>query len=148
MSSILVKTAPAQVWQAFMDPALLVQWLPPGEMRGVIHRFDGRIGGGYEMSLTYPEGDNRGKTSANEDRVRVVFIELDEPRRIVEAVRFVSSDPDFGGVMTVEIALEAADDGTRVTMRFEGLPSGLRPEDNEEGARQSLEQLAALFRLA
>jgi len=32
--------------------------------------------------------------------------------------------------------------GTEVTLLFENLPLGLRPEDNEEGSRQSLEQLA------
>lgn len=145
MTSVVVPAAPEVVWQAFMDPALLVKWLPPGEMTGVMHRFDPSIGGGYEMSLRYPQGDNRGKTQANEDRVRVVFTELEEPRRIVEAVRFVSADAGFGGVMTIEIALTPEGEGTRVEMRFEGLPPGIRPEDNEEGARQSLAQLANLF---
>ncbi|MDQ0462680.1 uncharacterized protein YndB with AHSA1/START domain [Caulobacter ginsengisoli] len=129
-----------------MDPAILVRWLPPGEMRGVIHHFDGRVGGGYEMSLTYPDGDNRGKTTANEDRVRVVFTELDEPHRIVEAVTFVSDDPALAGVMTIEIILEPVSSGTRIEMRFENLPHGIRPEDNNEGARQSLDNLAAMLR--
>jgi hypothetical protein len=29
-----------------MDPSELVAWLPPGGMTGVIHDFDGRVGGG------------------------------------------------------------------------------------------------------
>lgn len=145
MTSVRVAAPPAAVWQAFMDPAQLVRWLPPGDMTGELHRFDARIGGGYEMSLRYPDGDNRGKTHTNEDRVRVVFTDLEAPRRIVEAVRFVSDDPGFGGVMTIEIVLTPEGEGTRVEMRFEGLPAGMRPEDNDEGARQSLAQLQALF---
>jgi hypothetical protein len=35
--------------------------------------------------------------------------------------------------------------GTEVTMSFENLPPGLRPEDNEAGSRLSLEQLACRF---
>lgn len=145
MTAVLVAAPPGQVWQAFMDPERLARWLPPGEMRGHFHRFDPREGGGYEMSLTYPAGDDRGKTAAGEDRVRVVFTELDKPRRIVEAVRFVSADPGFGGVMTIEILMTPVGEGTRVEMRFDNLPPGLRPEDNELGARQSLGQLQALF---
>jgi len=35
--------------------------------------------------------------------------------------------------------------GTEVTLLFENLPPGLRPEDNEAGARLSLEQIARRF---
>ena len=36
--------APAEaLYQAFMDPAALVEWLPPGEMTGEIHAFDARV---------------------------------------------------------------------------------------------------------
>ncbi|HWT96501.1 MAG TPA: SRPBCC domain-containing protein, partial [Terriglobales bacterium] len=41
----------ATIYAAFMDPAALVAWLPPGEMTGGMHRFDGKVGGGYRMSL-------------------------------------------------------------------------------------------------
>jgi hypothetical protein len=35
--------------------------------------------------------------------------------------------------------------GTEVTLAFENLPPGLRAEDNDAGARVSLEQLARRF---
>ena len=38
--------------------------------------------------------------------------------------------------------LEPAGSSTRVTVRFENVPPGLRLEDNEEGSRLTLEQLA------
>jgi len=68
-----------------MDPVQLVEWLPPGEMTGRLHEFDGRAGGGYRMSLFYPssEGTHRGKTTAREDMVSVRFVELVPARRIV-----------------------------------------------------------------
>jgi len=34
------------------------------------------------------------------------------------------------------------EDGTEVTMLFEDIPPGIRPEDNEAGTRSSLEKLA------
>ena len=140
----VIAASPERLYAAFTDPAALAEWLPPGEMTGVINRFDGREGGGYSMSLFYPQDDTsaRGKTNDREDRAEVRFVALAPPRRIVEAVRFVSDDPGFQGEMTMTIGFETVDGGTEVTMLFENLPPGLSAADNELGSRQSLEQLA------
>jgi uncharacterized protein YndB with AHSA1/START domain len=142
-ASRVIDAPPAKLFAAFIDPTLLVAWLPPGEMTGKIHEFDPRIGGGYRMSLYYPPSvlAFRGKTAEREDRVHVRFVELVPPRRLVEAVNFVSDDPAFQGEMTMTVTFEAVSGGTEVTILCENLPPGLRPEDNEEGSRLSLEQL-------
>jgi uncharacterized protein YndB with AHSA1/START domain len=116
-------------------------------MTGEIHEFEARVGGGYRMSLFYPPGESafRGKTSDREDMVDVRFVELAPPCRIVEAVNFVASDPVFFGEMTLTATFEEVPGGTEVTLVFENLPPGLRAEDNEAGARLSLEQLARRF---
>jgi hypothetical protein len=67
------------------------------------------------------------------------------PRRIVEAVNFVTTDPAFFGEMTMTATFEEASGGTEVTLASENLPLGLRAEDNEAGSRLSLEQLARRF---
>jgi uncharacterized protein YndB with AHSA1/START domain len=142
-----VKATPQQVYDAFMHPDLLVKWLPPAEMTGRIHAFDGRVGGGYSMSLFYPEKETRfqGKTAEREDRVHVRFVELAPPGRIVERLTFETSDPSLMGEVTLTITTAAAGNGTEVVMLFENLPPGLKPEDNDAGARLSLGQLARLF---
>src|SRR5262245_36746974 len=143
----IVKATPERVYRAFMDPAELVTWLPPGDMTGTIHGFDGRVGGGYCMSLLYPPEDDtrRGKTSAREDRVDVRFRELAPARRIVEGVTFVSANAAFAGEMTIEITFDEVAGRTEVTFLCRNLPPGLRPEDNDAGARLSLAQLARRF---
>jgi uncharacterized protein YndB with AHSA1/START domain len=143
-TSRIIKAAPEALYAAFMDPAALVAWLPPGGMTGRIHRFDARIGGGYRMSLFYQPGERafRGKTSEKEDMLDVRFVELAPPRRIVEAVTFVTTDPAFLGEMTIVVTFANMPGGTEVTFLCRNLPPGLRPEDNEAGARLSLEQLA------
>ena len=147
MTEQFVPAPPEAVYAAFLDPAVLVRWLPPGDMTGRIHAFDARVGGGYEMSLFYPadEPTPRGKTAALEDRVRVRFVELSPARRIVQAVVFQADDPALQGEMTMTWTFAPAPGGTRVSVVSEDLPPGLRAEDNDEGARQSLGQLAALF---
>jgi uncharacterized protein YndB with AHSA1/START domain len=145
--SRIIKARPEQLYAAFMDPAVLVAWLPPAQMTGEIHDFDARVGGGYRMSLFYPPGERsfRGKTSEREDRVTVRFVELAPPRRIVEAVTFDSADPAFLGEMTIVVAFEPVAAGTEVAFLFRNLPPGLRAADNAEGTRLSLEQLARRF---
>jgi hypothetical protein len=44
--------------------------------------------------------------------------------------------------MTMTATFEEVSGGTEVTLLFENLARGLQPEDNETGARLSLEQLA------
>ncbi len=77
--------------------------------------------------------------------VKVRFVELAPPSRIVEAVSFVTADPAFFGEMTMVVTLEEVPGGTEVTFLCKNLPPGLRAEDNEAGARLSLEQLARRF---
>lgn len=146
-TSRVIRARPEELYAAFVDPAILLAWLPPARMTGDVHEFDARVGGGYRMSLFYPPDDRtvRGKTSDGEDVVDVRFVELTPPRRIVEAVNFVTTDPDFRGEMTLTATFEVVPGGTEVTLLFENLPSGLRPEDNEAGSRTSLEQLARLL---
>jgi uncharacterized protein YndB with AHSA1/START domain len=133
-----------RVYAAFLNPDDLAAWLPPAEMTGVIHGFDGRPGGGFEMSLFYPEetAGSPGKTAAKEDRVRLRFVELTPPARIVKAATFAADDPAFAGEMRITVTFVERDGATEVTMAFEDLPPGVRPEDNDEGARLSLEKLA------
>ncbi len=143
-TSRVIKAPREALYRAFTDPAALAIWLAPGEMTGKIHEFDGRVGGGYTMSLFYPssEGVYRGKTSKREDRFTARFVELKPPARIVQAISCDSDDPAFSGEMTMVVTLEERDDGTEVTILFENIPSGIRPEDNDEGTRSSLEKLA------
>jgi uncharacterized protein YndB with AHSA1/START domain len=116
-------------------------------MTGEIREFDARVGGGYRMSLFYPPDERyfRGKTSDREDMVNVRFVEFAPPRRIVEAGSFVTTDPAFLGEMTMIATFEEVSGGTEVTLGFENLPPGLPAEDNQAGARLSLEQLAQRF---
>ena len=96
------------------------------------------------MSLFYPSSDlvNRGKTSDREDRFTARFVEFTPPTKIVQAISFDSVDPAFSEEMTMVVTFEERDGGTEVTILFEHLPSGIRPEDNDAGTRSSLEKLA------
>lgn len=146
-TSQIIRARPEELYAAFVDPVVLVEWLPPAEMTGKIHAFTAGVGGGYSMSLFYGESEQmfHGKTSEREDRVSVRFVELTPPRRIVEAVVFDSPDSAFQGEMTMVITFDDVPGGTEVVFACSNLPPGLRPEDNDAGARLSLAQLARRF---
>ena len=143
-NTLWIDAAPDALYRAFTDPAALAVWFAPGEMIGVVHRFDGRVGGGYEMSLHYPAADHPvpGKTTDQEDRYTARFVELTPPARIVEAITFDTRDPALQGEMQMEVTFAARDGGTLVTIAFTDIPTGIRAEDNEAGTQLSLEKLA------
>jgi Activator of Hsp90 ATPase homolog 1-like protein len=66
-------------------------------------------------------------------------------KKIVEVVEFESGDPAFAGEMRITVSFVDTDGGTEVTLLFEDIPKGISPEDNERGAKSSLEKLAALL---
>src|SRR5258708_14772235 len=109
-----IKATPEALYRAFTDPAALAVWLAPGDMTGKVHRFDDRVGGGYQMSLYYPSSEQtfRGKTSEREDRYTARFVELTPPRRIVEPITFDAVDPAFSGGMIMVATFEAEVGGT------------------------------------
>src|SRR5690349_825833 len=123
-NSKYIKAPQEAVYRAFTDPAALAIWLAPGDMTGEVHHFDGRVGGGYQMSLYYPasEASSRGKTAEREDRYTARFVELAPPSRIVTAITFDSADPAFQGEMLMEVLLEAEDQGTTVAIGFKDIP--------------------------
>jgi uncharacterized protein YndB with AHSA1/START domain len=143
-TSRVIKASRDALYRAFTDPQALAVWLSPGAMTGKVHAFDARVGGGYRMSLFYPASEQvyRGKTAEREDRFTARFVELTPPTRIVQAIAFDSVDPAFAGEMTMVVTFEERDGGTDVTIVFEHIPSGIRPEDNDVGCRSSLEKLA------
>jgi uncharacterized protein YndB with AHSA1/START domain len=139
-----IKAPRAAIYRAFTDPAALAVWQAPDAMTAQVHAFDARVGGGYVMSLFYPASEqaSRGKTTEREDRFTARFVELSPPSRIVEAITFDSADPAFAGEMIMTVILEESDGGTEVTIAFDRIPPGIRPEDNDAGTRSSLEKLA------
>jgi uncharacterized protein YndB with AHSA1/START domain len=143
--SRIIKAPRHKIYQAFLDPQAVAAWLAPDTMRGQVHTFDPREGGQFRISLAYqhPADAQRGKTSENVDTFHGRFVELVPNEKIVEAIEFETQDPAFGGEMTMTVKLRDVDGGTEVSLLYENVPRGIRPEDNKAGSRQSLNKLAA-----
>jgi len=129
------------VYAALTDPADIVRWKVPRSMTAELHDFDGTS---FRISLTYDAPDRVGKTSAHTDTYRGRFVELVPDERVVEVDELETEDPTLAGPMTITVTLADADGGTDLSAVHEGLPPGVRPEDNEAGWREALDRLAEL----
>ncbi len=145
-ASRFIPAPPSAVYAAFADPKALERWVPPGDMTATMLLFEFRAGGRYRMRLSYKDPEPRGgKTSDDSDEVEVRFVELLDARRIVQAVRFESSDAAFAGVMRMTWTLDPVTNGTLVTVRAEDVPPGIRPEDHQAGMNSTLNKLASFL---
>jgi uncharacterized protein YndB with AHSA1/START domain len=139
-----VNASRASVYSALIDADAVAAWMVPTGMTSLVHEFESREGGRFRISLTYDEQTAAGKTSAHTDTYHGRFVELVPNERVVEVVEFETADPRLRGEMTITITLADAGGGTDLLAVHEGLPPGLRTEDNEAGWRSSLAKLAAL----
>jgi uncharacterized protein YndB with AHSA1/START domain len=143
-ASRLIAASPEPIYRAFIDPDLLVRWLPPKGARASLDRFEPSPGGAIGMTLTFADPATGGKSGENRDVVEGRFVELIPPRHISQLFTFKSSDPAFAGTMKMVWTLEPAGDGTLVSVAAEDVPPGISPEDHEAGMASSLANLAAL----
>lgn len=142
-NSKIIRAKREKIYNAFIDGKALEFWLAPNNMIGKIHDFDAKVGGGYNMSLFYLDGETGGKTSGNEDRFSAKFVELKPYEKIVQTINFQSDKNELTDEMTMEVFLvESENNSTKVTVIFKNIPSGINPNDNEKGTQQSLEKLA------
>ena len=144
--SAMINAPRETIYEAFLDPEAVASWLAPDTMRSHVHAFDPREGGEFRISLTYQNaGDSQqGKTAQDTDTYHGRFVKLVPYEKIVEVIEFETQDPGFSGEMTMTVMLADVDGRTEVSLLYENVPKGIRPEDNEAGSRQSLRKLAAL----
>jgi uncharacterized protein YndB with AHSA1/START domain len=138
----VIHATPDKIYRAHMDPQSLASWLPPEGMSCRVEQFEPRVGGIYRMVLTYEQPTTLGKTTENSDSVQGRFVELVPDRLIAQIVTFDSDDAAFAGEMKITWTFMPVAEGTRVDVRCENVPSGIRPEDHAAGLASSLANLA------
>ena len=77
-NSKIINASAESLYQALVSPKAIETWQVPGHMTGKVYNFDLKEGGGYTMSIFYPENEKemKGKTSEKEDMFSASFIEL------------------------------------------------------------------------
>lgn len=138
--SRVIEASPERVYDAFIDPDELAQWLPPTGFSAEVHHLEPEVGGTYRMTFTgeTEELAEYGSTFGG------TYHELVPGERIVYTDEFETDDPEMAGEMTVRVTFEAVPEGTEVTVHHVGFPEATSPSDANEGWTDSLSNLAAL----
>jgi len=131
----VLKSTPAKVYRAFLEPEALAKWLPPRGFTAMVHEMDAKVGGTFRMSFT-----NFGTGSSQS--FGGTYLEL-VPN---ELLRYTDQfdDPNMRDIIEVKIELRAVLCGTEIHVAQSNLPDAIPVEFCYLGWQESLEQLAAL----
>lgn len=133
-----VQAAPALVFRAFTEAALIEQWFCPSADASVrVDMLEVREGGRYRFLYHFP-----GKEAV---AVAGRYLCVDPPRQLVFTWTWEPPDP-FAGVETrVSVDFEADGSGTEVIVTHERFPAEDRFRQHENGWKGTLERLDRLF---
>ena len=131
----VLRTTPAKIYKAFLDPDAMVKWLPPNGFTGKVHQMDAKVGGTHRMSFT-------NFTTGNGHSFGGKYLELMPHERIRYTDKF--DDPNLPGEMQTTVTLKKVSCGTELNIVQEGMPAVIPPEACCLGWQESLTLLAQL----
>lgn len=123
-----------RVWQAFTDPALLMQWFGPHRVRATAAEIDLRLGGRFRVELLEDNGERH--------QVGGEYAEVEHESRLVFSWAWHSM-PDR--VSRVAVEFRPWSGGTEVTLRHDGFATAETMGNHTRGWTQSFERLLALL---
>src|ERR687890_1692811 len=127
------KATPAQVYQAWIDPAQLAQWMGGPEVTAAKAEADVRVGGRYHVRMT---------TAADEHNVGGVYREVVPNEKLVFTWAWRST-PERESLVTVTI--KADGDGSLLTLLHEQFFDEDARDRHAYGWTGSLDKLERLF---
>ena len=102
----VIKASVADVFDAWIDPNLLVQWWGPENFTIPSHQIDAREGGTWTTTMLSPEGTTH--------TVSGVYKVIDRPNRLVFTWQWTQDDGSKGHETEVTVTFAPAAEGTRL----------------------------------
>ena len=133
---VVKRTIPATVdelFDAWLDPESLAQWMHPGTAARSTARVDVRVLGGFEVVMHYPNGPLRhhGVYHTIERNKRLVFTWFSDATQHTETL--------------VTVEFNATNGGTEIVLTHERLPDNQAGCSHVQGWTLALELLEALL---
>jgi uncharacterized protein YndB with AHSA1/START domain len=120
-----------KIFDAWLDPIALAQWMRPGAISRTQARVDARVGGEYEVIM---------HTDTKPIRHHGVYRHIERPRKLVFTWTSPPTD-DLETLVTVDFLPAAR--GTEVVVTHERLSESARPS-HSDGWNGALDKLTAL----
>lgn len=131
----VLRTQPAKVYRAFLEPEAMSKWIPPYGFTCQVHHMDAKVGGTFRMSFG-------NFSTGNSHSFGGEYLEL-VPNQLI---RYTDTfdDPNLPGVMQVTVTLKPVLCGTEINIVQDGIPEVIPLEMCYLGWQESLAQLATL----
>lgn len=132
---VVRRTIPATVdelFDAWLDPESLAQWMRPGTISRSTARVDARVGGAFEVVMHFADGPRRhyGEYRAIERNRKLVFTWRSEATHDTETL--------------VTVAFNVVGAGTEIVLTHERMPDHEAGVSHVQGWNRALELLAGL----
>ncbi len=132
-----IAATPETVFDAWVNPEILVQWWGPEGMSIPQHALDLREGGSWETTMRNDEG--------GEVFVSGVYKVIDRPNRLVFSWAWKQPDGSRGHETDVEVTFTAVDGGTKMTLGQRSFESAESRDNHGMGWNSSFNCLERLF---
>lgn len=133
----LIAGAPEEVFDAWVDPEILVNWWGPEGVTIPEYTLDVRVGGAWSTTMMSPDGD-RNICSG-------VYKAIDRPSRLVFTWAWTQDDGSRGHETEVEITFEAEGDATRIKLLQQAFATAEQAAMHEGGWTSSFDCLERIF---
>lgn len=131
----VLKSSPAKLYRAFIDPDAMAKWLPPNGFTGKVDQADAKVGGKHRMSFTnFSTGQSHSFGGE--------YLEMVPGQKLRYTDRF--DDSNLPGEMIVTVTFNEVSVGTELTIVQEGVPEVIPAEACYLGWQESLILLAKL----
>lgn len=133
-----LEAAPARVFAAFADAAVVSRWLTPSPEVGltVLH-YDFQVGGAYRFAYHVPGMETM--------HVNGVYRVIEPPSTIVFSWNIEPPDEHAGVRSEVTVTIAPDGSGTRLLIRHEQLTASGAAPRHAEGWRGALDRLTAML---
>lgn len=140
--SRVIGASPERVYEAFVNPDELAEWMHPHGFSAEVHHLEPEEGGSYRISMT---GEAEGMEDYGHSYTGT-FEELVPGNRIVQRESPEGNDGGMTGEMIVTITFDDVPDGTEVNVRIE-IPAAW-PDEAIGGWEAALENLDSFLESA
>lgn len=136
-AQIEIKAAPERVYAAWTEPDTFRKWFGPREGGSLeIARFECAVGGAYDVTMVFSDGDRVQMTGK--------YLELDPPQKIVFTWQWMEGSTNSNETL-VTVALTPTSLGTHLTLVQERFLSTEARDQHQEGWTPLLVRLASIL---
>ena len=125
--------SPERVFDAWLDPRQIAQWIGPRGVQGEATQLDARVGGAYAITMHTPDNSN--------PHVGGIYREIVRPSRLVFTWAWGHETQET----LITLTFRALGKGTEMTLQHSGFANAERRDSHNNGWTGSFDKLAEIL---